>query len=90
MYPTEGASRTPGVLEKSAFDASWQFLMDNGMPTSRDISRPYVDTDFDSFGYYMFDGFVISSNIEVQALETKDIGFRYSDHNPVLLKVVLK
>lgn len=90
MYPTEGASRTPGVLEESAFDASWQFLMDSSMPTCRDISRPYADTDFDSFGYYMFDGFVISSNIEVQALETKDIGFRYSDHNPVLLKVVLK
>ena len=38
----------------------------------------------------LIDGFLVSDNISVQSLETLDLGFVYTDHNPVLLRCTLK
>ena len=38
----------------------------------------------------MIDGFVVSDNIKVKNIETLDLGFIYSDHNPVAMEFVLK
>ena len=35
------------------------------------------------------DGFIVSPNITVSAVETFDLGFENSDHNPVLMTVNL-
>ena len=40
--------------------------------------------------YYVIDGFLCSPNVTVLSLETLDAGFRYSDHNPVLLQFELQ
>ena len=90
MYPIKETTWVEEKLEESNFDESWQFLMDNSVPTCRATNRPYADADKENFDYYMLDGYVVSSNIEVKSCITKDIGFRFTDHNPVLLKVVLK
>ena len=38
----------------------------------------------------MIDGFIVSDNIEIINCETLDYGFKYSDHNPVLMKFKLR
>ena len=42
------------------------------------------------FQYYIIDGFIVSSNIEVLDVFTDDAGFVSSDHNPVVIDVRLK
>lgn len=67
-----------------------QYLMDSAVPTRRSLERPYADADKENFRYYILDGFIVSSNIEVKSCSTKDLGFVCSDHNPVLMKCTLK
>ena len=51
---------------------------------------PYQGADPENFQYYVIDGFIVSSNVQVRSCETKDMGFVCTDHNPVLLECVLK
>jgi hypothetical protein len=64
--------------------------MDSDVPTCRSLDQPYAGADHDTFQYYVIDGFIVSSNIEVKSCETRDIGFVQTDHNPVLMECVLK
>ena len=64
--------------------------MDPDVHTFRSLDRPYSGADKDTFQYYVIDGFIVSSNIEVQSVETRDLGFVNTDHNPVLMECVLK
>ena len=36
------------------------------------------------------DGFIISDNVEMTSYEVADTGFAYSDHQPVIMKFMLK
>ena len=76
----------PGKIDIDAFGEGWQFYMDTNVPTCRSLDKPYVGEDKDKFQYYYIDGFIVSDNIHVESVETKDFGFVSSDHNPVLLK----
>lgn len=60
---------------------------DNIIPTTRNTDIPYRKGL--SF-VVILDGFLISSNIEYTYLENIDNGFRYTDHNPVKMKFILK
>ena len=90
-YPALEGSLRYSQIDESYFSDSWQFLMDNSVPTCRSLDRPYAGAnhDPDKFQYYMLDGYILSSNIKVLKCETKDMGFTYSDHNPVFLRVKL-
>ena len=88
-YPTYEGNWECMEMDCSDFDSSWQFLMDNQTPSRRYLNKPYAGEDKDTFQYYLIDGFIVSSNVEVISCETKDIGFQFSDHNPVVLKVKL-
>ena len=77
-----------GTLDTETFSDRWQFLMDTSAPTCRSLDRPY-DGDREHFQFYMIDGFIVSDNLEVSSVETMDLGFANSDHNPVLLRVQL-
>ena len=89
-YPQQEGTWAPGHLDTSQFGDGWQFLMDASVPTCRSLDRPYKGADPDTFQYYVIDGFIVSSNVEVKSVETLDLGFVNSDHNPVLLECVLK
>ena len=80
---------TPGILDLEEFGSSFRFCMDNAPPTCRSLDRIYEGADKETFPAYIIDGFVVSSNIEVKRLETLDLSFRWSDHNPVLLEFTL-
>lgn len=55
-------------------------------PSCRNADRPYDETDF----VVTVDGFLVSSNVEVEFAEVKDLRFKNSDHNPVEMHFKLK
>ena len=89
-YPVKDGMWTPGEIDVSSFDDSFTFLMDGTTPTCRSLDKAYKGADKKNFQYYLIDGFIISNNITANSIETKDLGFVCSDHNPVLLKLTLK
>ena len=80
---------TPGIVDVDDFD-NYTFYMDTSTPSCRSLDRPYAGADQDNFQYYMLDGYIVSDNIDVEKIETKDLGFVNSDHNPVILDFSLK
>lgn len=80
----------PPVLDKDKFDSSWQFLMDTKTASCRSLDKPLTSLDTNKFQFYIIDGFIVSSNVEVTSFETKQMDFENTDHNPVVLKFKLK
>ena len=54
-------------------------------PSCRDCDIPYSDESFT----VIVDGFMVSDNITPTYVDIIDNGFRYSDHNPVVMKFQL-
>ncbi len=65
------------------------FSMDDTVPTCRSLYKTYVDNKSPDFQYYMLDGFITSNNITVKSLETLDLDFKNTDHNPVVMSINL-
>jgi len=64
----------------------WTWLYNNSVPTNRRIKIPYEQ------GVCLttvIDFYLISPNIQAVSVENIDLGFEYSDHHPVELKVRL-
>ncbi|MBR6282220.1 MAG: endonuclease/exonuclease/phosphatase family protein [Lachnospiraceae bacterium] len=91
MYPAvNGGNWVPGKVDTSVFGSKWTFLMDTTHPTCRSLEKPYANVSSDEdFQFYMIDGFIISNNIQAESVETKDLGFKNSDHNPVEVTLYL-
>jgi endonuclease/exonuclease/phosphatase family metal-dependent hydrolase len=65
----------------------WRKLADPRTPTVRTLERPYVaGENFTA----VIDGFFLSPGVAPECVQTIDLGFRYSDHQPVLLKFRLE
>lgn len=79
----------PGVINEDEFSDLLSFESDNSLPSCRSLDEPYADADKDNFQYYLLDGFIISSNLQVNSVETRNEEFHATDHNPVLLSVSL-
>lgn len=79
----------PGTIDLKDFSDHWQFRQDNTHPTCRATNFPYKNADRSLVQYYMLDGFVVSDNITIESVNTIDLDFVNSDHNPVLMKCVL-
>ncbi len=92
-YPTLEGMWHPGVVDVTEFGDAFQFVMDSATPTCRSLDRALdtaESTDPADFQYYMIDGFIVSSNLQIDKLKTIDLGFKNSDHNPVVMDVTLK
>lgn len=86
-YPIADAEKwTPGTLDESTLSEGWEFAYDAENPTCRLLDQPYCE----DCQLYVIDGFIISPNINVEEVETVDLDFEFSDHNPVKLKFTLK
>lgn len=88
-YPVFEGNWEPGILDVEEFLPDFTPIMDNTTPTCRSLDKPYTGDDA-NHQFYMIDGFVVSDNIKVKNIETMDLGFMYSDHNPVILEFILK
>lgn len=80
---------TPGVLENDILPDGWQFACDLSVPSCRLLNHPY-DPDPDENQFYVIDGFILSPNVALDSVETLDLQFEYTDHNPVGIHVTLQ
>lgn len=75
----------PGEIDTEVFTGI-QCLMDDRLPSCRSLDRVY-DREDPSFQYYVIDGYLVSDNLTVENIETVDLGFVNSDHNPLRLRI---
>ena len=83
----EGDVWAPGVLEAESLPEGWSYVYDDSSPTCRLLDAPY---DSGASQHYVLDGFIVSPNVEVLSVQTQDLGFKYSDHNPVVMEIGFK
>ena len=55
----------------------------------RVLNKPYTGS-YETSQVYVIDGFVVSDNVAVHSVKTKDEQFKYTDHQPVKMEVGLK
>ncbi len=79
----------PGRLYNSDLPSGFRYVFDASRPTCRLLNKPY-DGNRQATQMYVIDGFIVSGNLKVNHVETVDMNFRYTDHNPVLLQVTLQ
>ena len=93
-YPLYDEFWMPGAISGDSLPVGWQFAVDDRVPSCRLNKAPYTPALTDEnihkkWPYYVIDGFIVSPNISVVSVETLDESFRYADHNPVKLRVML-
>jgi endonuclease/exonuclease/phosphatase family metal-dependent hydrolase len=69
-------------LELGAFFPGWTFAYDKDMPTNRHANQPYEKGKTQTS---ILDFFLLSPNVELCSIKTVSSGFRYSDHQPVIM-----
>lgn len=70
-------------LPSDAFPPDWEIIADSNVPTVRTVQKAYVPGD----NYVtIIDGFITSPNVNTTMMETMDLDFVNSDHNPVKAK----
>jgi endonuclease/exonuclease/phosphatase family metal-dependent hydrolase len=89
LDPSPSAKREGSPPDPKLFDSpdgsptGWIFAADPSVPSSRLLNKPY-EKDGDN-QFYLIDGFVLSPNVTLISVETIDLDFKNSDHNPVKL-----
>ncbi len=90
-YPQDENYWSPGNLTQESLPSpEWQYVFDDSTPTGRSLHAPYDKQQKDSWVHYVIDGFIVSPNITVENVKTLDEGFAHSDHNPVLIEIILE
>ena len=74
-------------MDADLFPADWQWAYDTINPTCRSSSTPFVKG---KSRVTLIDYFLVSPNVEVLKTRGINMDFKYSDHQPVFLKVRLK
>ena len=88
MYPT--TFKKPEwvySLDNTNLSTGYRFEAATNAPTCRATDVPYTKGETYTV---VIDGFICSDNVETVSIENIDVDFRYSDHNPALLKFSLK
>ena len=75
------------AMDGNIFPENWQWAFDPKIPSNRDMNINYQKgkTKTSTIDY-----FLVSPNIQIIKTECLDYKFKYSDHNPVKVKIVLK
>ena len=79
----------PGQLDESDLPEGFNYAFDMSVPTCRALDKAY-DGNRDSLVAYVIDGFIVSKNIKVYSVETVDLNFRNTDHQPVAMEFALQ
>ena len=89
-YPnTHPENWLPGELTEDMLPEGWSFAYDLAKPSCRLLNQPYDPSDTVNTQYYVIDGFIVSPNVTVDAVENLDLDFENADHNPVRLTATL-
>lgn len=78
----------PQKFIKEQLSDNFKLYYDDGTPTARLLNKEYIKGSKDTYTF-VIDGFIVSDNIKVLDVETKDLNFQNSDHNPITLKFEL-
>ena len=89
VYPVREDVWQPGEINVNGFSEYFRCYMDPSVPSCRSLDSVYADADPATFQYFLLDGFIISKELGVRTLETIDLNFQATDHNPVLIEVTL-
>lgn len=73
-------------MNPDLFPHGWQWTFDSTAPTNRQNYQAFVKGEN---GTTTIDYFIVSPNIKVIQTKTIDLDFKYSDHNPVFIKISL-
>ena len=79
---------TPGIVDEGLFGQGWVLAADPSSPTCRSLDKPYSGFR-ENHQFYMIDGFILSPNVRMVSVQTIDLNFKNSDHNPVKLSFSL-
>jgi endonuclease/exonuclease/phosphatase family metal-dependent hydrolase len=74
-------------MNPALFPENWQWAFDASAPTNRNNNKAFEKGEN---GTTCLDYFIVSPNVEILNLETIDLNFENSDHNPVYLKIRVK
>lgn len=85
-YPVIGDVWTPSVLEEKDLPDGFRFVFDADTPSCRLLNHPLNENS----QMYILDGFIVSPNVQVDSVETAELNFAASDHNPVKLQITLQ
>ena len=82
LYDIENAIAIP----EGTFDKEWQIVYDSQIPTNRSTATTYQKgkTKVNCLDFY-----VASPNIEIKSIQTINLEFESSDHNPVITTIKL-
>lgn len=80
------AQPIPAELIPEGFSIVAPYDENDPVASCRNADRPLGPGDF----LLTVDGFIVSDNAEVQSSRVVDEGFRWSDHNPVVMDVILR
>jgi endonuclease/exonuclease/phosphatase family metal-dependent hydrolase len=65
---------------------NWTWLYDNTMPSNRRVDAPYDESKTMTT---VIDFYLLSPNVQAISVKTRDLGFAYSDHHPVIARMRL-
>ena len=74
------------VTEKNVFTEGWKWAYDPTTPTNRDVSTSYQKGQTKTT---IMDYFIVSPNVDIIEVKTIRTEFKFSDHQPVYLKIGL-
>jgi endonuclease/exonuclease/phosphatase family metal-dependent hydrolase len=70
-------------FETDFFPRGWKWVFDPEIPSNRDVDQSYKRGKTPTT---IIDFFVVSPNISVEEVSTQDLGFAWSDHQPVIMR----
>lgn len=86
-FAKAGETYEQGAIAYDYLPEGWQFAYDDTYPTNRKLSAPY---DADATFATVIDFYLVSPNVDVISVRTGNLEFKYSDHQPVYMKIQLK
>ena len=72
--------------EPDFFPEGWQWAFDPEAPTNRDVKQRYIKGKTLTT---IIDFFVLSPNVGLLEVKTQDLGFAWSDHQPLRMRFQL-
>ncbi len=73
-------------MDNDFMPEGWVWAIDNTTGTNREVKQAYTKG---KTPVTIIDFFIMSPNIKLLGVTTREMGFAFSDHQPVLMKVVL-
>lgn len=86
QFPGDVVNTSQMVMKSDFLPAGWTWTYDNTVPSNRTVTAPYNP---DVTATTVIDFFLLSPNVESVSVKCVDLDFRNSDHNPVILKIML-